>query len=96
MPQTPSLPLVTAFKDSPDRGRGLARDLRVRWAFASAAGRLQRVAKDQGLITRPPSYFLLVTLIVASIFSRVCSRPELASYSGDMTTSPLRGPSVYV
>lgn len=33
MPQTPSLPLVTAFKDSPDRGRGLARDMRVRWAF---------------------------------------------------------------
>ncbi len=24
---------ITAFKDSPDRGRGLARDMRVRWAF---------------------------------------------------------------
>jgi glutathione S-transferase len=26
-------PTITAFKQSPDRGRGLARDLRVRWAF---------------------------------------------------------------
>ena len=28
------LPVVTAFADSPDRGRGLARDFRVRWALA--------------------------------------------------------------
>ncbi len=26
-------PTITAFKNSPDRGRGLARDMRVRWAF---------------------------------------------------------------
>lgn len=26
-------PTITAFADSPDRGRGLARDMRVRWAF---------------------------------------------------------------
>jgi glutathione S-transferase len=26
-------PTLTAFKTSPDRGRGLARDMRVRWAF---------------------------------------------------------------
>ena len=26
-------PIITAFKSSPDRGRGLARDMRVRWAF---------------------------------------------------------------
>lgn len=26
-------PTLTAFKASPDRGRGLARDMRVRWAF---------------------------------------------------------------
>jgi glutathione S-transferase len=26
-------PTITAFKASPDRGRGLARDVRVRWAF---------------------------------------------------------------
>lgn len=27
------IPLITAFEKSPDRGRGLARDMRVRWAF---------------------------------------------------------------
>lgn len=27
------IPIITAFKNSPDRGRGLARDLRVRWAL---------------------------------------------------------------
>ena len=26
-------PTLTAFQDSPDRGRGMARDMRVRWAF---------------------------------------------------------------
>lgn len=26
-------PTITAFKTSPDRGQGLARDMRVRWAF---------------------------------------------------------------
>jgi glutathione S-transferase len=26
-------PVITAFEKSPDRGRGLARDMRVRWAF---------------------------------------------------------------
>ena len=26
-------PIITAFKNSPDRGRGLARDMRVRWAL---------------------------------------------------------------
>lgn len=27
------VPTITAFADSPDRGRGLARDMRVRWAL---------------------------------------------------------------
>lgn len=27
------IPTITAFRASPDRGRGLARDMRVRWAF---------------------------------------------------------------
>ena len=27
------LPVITAFETSPDRGRGLARDMRVRWAL---------------------------------------------------------------
>jgi glutathione S-transferase len=26
-------PIITAFERSPDGGRGLARDMRVRWAF---------------------------------------------------------------
>ncbi len=26
-------PMITAFERSPDRGRGLARDMRVRWAL---------------------------------------------------------------
>jgi len=26
-------PAITAFERSPDRGRGLARDMRVRWAL---------------------------------------------------------------
>ncbi len=29
----PPIPTITAFKTSPDRGRGLARDMRVRWAL---------------------------------------------------------------
>ncbi len=29
-------PVLSAFKQSPDRGRGLARDLRVRWALGEA------------------------------------------------------------
>lgn len=33
MKQTFSTPTITAFKSSPDRGRGLARDFRVRWAL---------------------------------------------------------------
>ena len=28
-----SIPVVTAFESSPDRGRGLSRDVRVRWAL---------------------------------------------------------------
>ncbi|MEO7939748.1 MAG: glutathione S-transferase family protein [Burkholderiaceae bacterium] len=29
----PMIPTITAFENSPDRGRGLARDMRVRWAL---------------------------------------------------------------
>ena len=29
----PAMPTITAFANSPDRGRGLARDTRVRWAL---------------------------------------------------------------
>jgi glutathione S-transferase len=30
-------PIVTAFAKSPDRGRGLARDMRVRWSLEEVA-----------------------------------------------------------
>ena len=33
---TPVIPTITAFERSPDRGRGLARDMRVRWALEEA------------------------------------------------------------
>src|SRR6185369_145256 len=29
----PMTPIITAFERSPDRGKGLARDMRVRWAL---------------------------------------------------------------
>lgn len=32
-----SIPIITAFEASPDRGRGLARDMRVRWALEEVA-----------------------------------------------------------
>ena len=32
----PTIPTITAFERSPDRGRGLARDMRVRWALEEA------------------------------------------------------------
>src|SRR6478752_1381991 len=33
MENAPMTPTITAFESSPDRGRGLARDMRVRWAL---------------------------------------------------------------
>jgi glutathione S-transferase len=30
-------PVITAFKSSPDRGAGQARDMRVRWALEEVA-----------------------------------------------------------
>lgn len=33
------IPTITAFKESPDKGRGLARDMRVRWAFEEVGQR---------------------------------------------------------
>ena len=58
MNQTFSTPTITAFKNSPDRGRGLARDLRVRWALEEAGLRY-----NTELVTfedlKQPSYRLL-------------------------------------
>jgi glutathione S-transferase len=36
MRSLPMTPTITAFERSPDRGRGLARDMRVRWALEEA------------------------------------------------------------
>src|SRR3984957_13466898 len=33
----PLIPVITVFERSPDRGRGLARDMRVRWALEEVA-----------------------------------------------------------
>lgn len=41
-------PTITAFKASPDRGRGLARDMQVRWALEELG-----VAYDVRLVTFP-------------------------------------------
>ena len=35
------IPTITAFEHSPDRGRGLARDTRVRWALEEAGQRYE-------------------------------------------------------
>ncbi len=35
------IPTITAFERSPDRGQGLARDMRVRWAFAEVGQRYE-------------------------------------------------------
>lgn len=32
-----TIPTITAFERSPDRGQGLARDMRVRWALEEVA-----------------------------------------------------------
>jgi hypothetical protein len=36
MRDLPLIPTITAFERSPDRGKGLARDMRVRWALEEA------------------------------------------------------------
>jgi glutathione S-transferase len=36
---TAPIPTITAFADSPDRGRGHARDMRIRWAFEEVGQR---------------------------------------------------------
>ena len=33
-------PTITAFADSPDKGQGHARDMRVRWALTKSARRM--------------------------------------------------------
>ena len=56
----PTKPTITAFESSPDRGRGLARDMRVRWALEEVGQpydvRLMSFAemKQQGHLARNP------------------------------------------
>ena len=56
----PTKPTITAFESSPDRGRGLARDMRVRWALEEVGQpydvRLVSFAemKQQGHLARNP------------------------------------------
>jgi glutathione S-transferase len=39
MMKEPEIPTITAFERSPDRGRGLARDMRIRWALEEVGQR---------------------------------------------------------
>ena len=57
----PTLPTITAFERSPDGGKGLARDMRVRWAleevgqpYRRASGLLRRIegARSTGRVSR--------------------------------------------
>ncbi len=54
------IPTITAFERSPDRGQGLARDMRVRWALEEAGQRYDvrlvsfREMKEPAHLTRHP------------------------------------------
>src|SRR5580692_9666789 len=51
MPVT--IPTITAFERSPDRGRGLARDLRVRWALEEVGQRYDVRLVSFGALKEP-------------------------------------------
>ena len=55
---TQSLPTITAFERSPDRGRGLARDMRVRWALEEV-GRPYEVRLVSFTAMKEPSHLAL-------------------------------------
>ncbi len=52
-------PTITAFEWSPDRGRGLARDMRVRWALEGGPALLMvtelRKLNGSGILAKYPS-----------------------------------------
>jgi glutathione S-transferase len=48
-----TVPTITAFERSPDRGRGLARDLRVRWALEEVGQRYDVRLVSFGTMTEP-------------------------------------------
>ncbi len=47
-------PTITAFKASPDRGRGLARDMRVRWALEEVGQAYEVKLVDFAEMKQPP------------------------------------------
>ena len=47
------IPTITAFERSPDRGRGLARDMRVRWALEEAGQRYEARLLSFGAMKEP-------------------------------------------
>ncbi len=47
------IPTITAFEKSPDRGRGLARDMRVRWALEEAGQRYEVRLLSFGAMKEP-------------------------------------------
>jgi len=48
------IPIITAFKASPDRGRGLARDMRVRWALEEVGQAYEVKLVDFGEMKQAP------------------------------------------
>jgi hypothetical protein len=48
-------PTITAFEQSPDRGRGLSRDVRVRWALEEVGA-----AQIAGILSECPNLFAYV------------------------------------
>ncbi|MEJ5021588.1 glutathione S-transferase family protein [Ochrobactrum vermis] len=51
---SPARPIITAFENSPDRGRGMARDMPVRWALEETGQQYDvRLVSFEALKTRP-------------------------------------------
>ena len=46
-------PFIAAFEQSPDEGRGSARDMRVRWALEEAGTSRHEVSFDYRNVTAP-------------------------------------------
>src|SRR5690349_8650297 len=46
-------PTITAFEDSPDKGAGLARDMRVRWALEEVGQRYDVRLKSMTALKEP-------------------------------------------
>ncbi|ERM01325.1 hypothetical protein Q644_22165, partial [Brucella intermedia 229E] len=52
---SPPRPIITAFENSPDRGRGMARDMPVRWALEETGRDYDvRLVSFEAMKARPP------------------------------------------